>query len=98
MHCSIDGGPETSSSKKKQDTHNGQGSSAPTCEGQENNHQEMMTLVCIHKSVQSHLHAFHTLNKFQHKVCMCSYYLFVDADDQGSGNPTTGGDSETLGM
>ena len=60
--------------------------------------QEMMTLVCIHKSVQSHLHAFHTLNKFQHKVCCVLLNLFVDTGDQGSGNPTTGGDSETLGM
>ena len=40
MHCSIDGGPETSSYKKKQYTHNGQGSSAPTCEGQDDNHGE----------------------------------------------------------
>ena len=57
--------------------------------------QEMMTLVCIHKSVQSHLHAFHTLNKFQHKVCMCTN-KFVDTDDQGSGNPTTGSDEPCL--
>ena len=94
MHCSMDGWPETSSSKKKQDTHNGQGSSAPTCEGQEDNHGESGDddLGMHHKSVQSHLHAFHTKSE-----CVL-LNLFVDTGDQGSGNPTTGGDSETLGM
>ena len=43
------------------------------------------------------MHFTHLIN-FNTKSACVLLNLFVDTDDQGSGNPTTRGDSETLGM